>query len=103
MSKIDFKELMNIGLNSLFRNLGTNTGTFISVLTLLGMGFSSGIYYNDYKKNIEILDIKKAAFTELKELKDQNHFLSIEVKEIKAKHDLLLVEINELNIKSGNN
>ena len=38
------------GINALIKNLGTNAGTFIAMMTIIGMGFSGGVYYNDYKK-----------------------------------------------------
>ena len=48
----NFKLNIISAINALIKNLGTNTGTVISMCTLIGMGFSGGIYYNDYKKNI---------------------------------------------------
>jgi hypothetical protein len=71
------------GLNALIKNLGTNTGTFISITTLVGMGFSGGIYYNDYKKNIEILDLKKEHFLKLQELTTQNQLKELEISQLK--------------------
>ena len=69
----------------MIRNLGTNAGTFISILTLLGMGFSAGIIYNDFKKNIDILDLKKENFKEIKELNSKIEILITEKKEILVK------------------
>ena len=85
MGKIKPKKSSTFSLNSLIRNLGTNAGTFISILTLLGMGFSAGSYYNDFKKNIEILDIQKENFKEIKDLNSKIEVLITEKKEILVK------------------
>lgn len=58
----------NLAITKLISSLGTNVGTIVSVLTLIGMGFIAGTNFNDYKKNIEILDIKKETFEEIKTL-----------------------------------
>jgi hypothetical protein len=85
MGKIKPNKNRTLSLNSLIRNLGTNAGTFISILTLLGMGFSAGSYYNDFKKNIEILDIQKENFKEIKDLNSKIEVLITEKKEILVK------------------
>lgn len=63
-----FGRIFNLAATKLFTSLGTNVGTIVSVLTLFGMGFIAGTHFNDNRKNIEILDIKKNAFEEFKNL-----------------------------------
>ena len=65
--------------------MGTSAGTTISILTLLGMGFTAGIYYNNYVKNVEILDIKKDNFIEIQSLSYEIESLKLENKELKIK------------------
>ena len=72
------------GINALIKNLGTNAGTFIAMMTIIGMGFSGGVYYNDYKKNIEILDLKKDHFLKIQELTSQNQIKELEISQLKA-------------------
>ncbi|PLB18132.1 MAG: hypothetical protein TRG1_3051 [Flavobacteriaceae bacterium FS1-H7996/R] len=62
--------------------MGTSAGTAISILTLLGMGFTAGIYYNNYVKNVEILDIKKNNFMEVRTLKFEIESLKLDNKEL---------------------
>jgi len=69
----------------LIKQMGTSTGTTVSILTLLGMGFMAGIYYNNIMKNIEILEIKKDNFIEIRKLKLEIELLKLENKEIKIK------------------
>ncbi|RMA67694.1 hypothetical protein BXY75_0004 [Ulvibacter antarcticus] len=62
--------------------MGTNTGTAISILTLIGMGFGAGVYYQNLEKNVEIIEIKKNNFIELKNLVREIDNLKIENKEL---------------------
>lgn len=45
------------------------------------MGFGAGVYYNNYIRNIEILQIQKNNFLEIKTLQTQLQILQIENKE----------------------
>lgn len=45
------------------------------------MGFGVGIYYNNYIRNIEILEIQKKNFLEIQGLQTQLQILQIENKE----------------------
>ncbi|ADF51643.1 hypothetical protein ZPR_1307 [Zunongwangia profunda SM-A87] len=65
--------------------MGTSAGTAISIFTLLGMGFTAGVYYNDYVKNVEILEIKKNNFIEIQTLSYEIESLKLENKELKIK------------------
>jgi hypothetical protein len=85
MTKRRPKKNTIFNLNSLLKNLGTTAGAFISILTLLGMSFSAGSYYNDFKKNIEILDLQKENFKEIKDLNSKIEVLNSEKKEILIK------------------
>lgn len=78
------KKIFDATFNSLILKLGTNAGTIISIITLVGMGFSAGTYYNDYKKNIEILDLKTMHFKEVQELS-----LEIKLKKIELQQYIL--------------
>lgn len=62
--------------------MGTNTGTAISILTLIGMGFGAGLYYQNLEKNVEIIEIKKNNFIELKDLVREIDNLKIENKQL---------------------
>lgn len=97
MNKFKFSTLFNKSINLLIISLGTNVGTIISVLTLIGMGFTAGIYYNDYKKNIEILDIKKDYFIQIKELKNDRD--KLEMNNEFLKNRIELINENKLNSK----
>ena len=103
MSTTNIRSLFTTSLNLLILNLGTNVGTIISILSLFGMGFTAGTYYNDYKKNIEILDLKKSSFTELKDLRDKSQLLILEKKELETDKNLLVIEVKELHIKLEKN
>jgi hypothetical protein len=74
-----------ISFQFLIKQMGTSVGTTISILTLLGMGFTGGIYYNSYIKNVEILDIKKNNFIEIQSLSYEIKSLKFENKELKIK------------------
>ncbi|AXP81254.1 hypothetical protein CJ739_2173 [Mariniflexile rhizosphaerae] len=71
-----------ISFQFLIKQMGTSAGTAISILTLLGMGFTAGIYYNNYVKNVEILDIKKNNFMEVRTLKFEIESLKLDNKEL---------------------
>jgi len=86
MSNSNYKQLLNSSLSKLIHSLGTNVGTIISVLSLIGMGFTVGTYYNDYKKNIEILDLKKDFYKEYSDLKKEKDIFEIEIQ--KQKNEL---------------
>lgn len=85
MGRTKSKKNTTFSLNSLIRKLGTNAGTIISILTLLGMGFTAGSYFNDFKKNIEILNLQKENFKEIKDLNSKVDVLITEKKEILVK------------------
>ncbi|ROI12455.1 hypothetical protein EGH90_00055 [Kaistella haifensis] len=100
MSRSNYRNLLDTSLNKLIHSLGTNVGTILSVLGLIGMGFTVGTYYNDYKKNIEILDIKKDFYKEYSDLKKEKDILEIEIE--KQKNELENCEKTIIN-KSINN
>ena len=74
-----------ISLEYLIKKMGTSFGTTISILTILGMGFTAGSYYNSYIKNVEILEIKKNNFLEIQSLSIEIESLKLFNKELKLK------------------
>ncbi|WP_121905661.1 hypothetical protein [Ulvibacter antarcticus] len=76
------KKKRNLSIEILIKKMGTNTGTAISILTLIGMGFGAGVYYQNLEKNVEIIEIKKNNFIELKNLVREIDNLKIENKEL---------------------
>ena len=74
-----------ITIQYLIKQMGTSTGTTISILTLLGMGFTAGSYYNSYVKNVEILEIKKNNFLEIQSLSFEIESLKLINKELNLK------------------
>jgi hypothetical protein len=61
--------------------LGTSAGTVTTIVSLFAMGFGVGIYYNNYVRNIEILEIQKKNFIEIQTLQTQLQILQIENKD----------------------
>lgn len=57
----------------------------MSIFTLIGFGFGAGIYYNNFVRNIEILELKKQNFIEIQDVKSQIQLLQIENKELNIK------------------
>lgn len=72
-------------MQGLIKKLGTNAGTVVSIVSLIGLGFGAGIYYNNFVRNIEILEIKKQNFIEIQEVKSQIQLLQIENRELNIK------------------
>ncbi len=79
------KKKNKISFQFLIKQMGTSAGTAISIFTLLGMGFTAGIYYNSYVKNVEILEIKKNNFIEIQTLSYELKSLKLDNKELKIK------------------
>jgi hypothetical protein len=77
--------VVDIAIQGLIAKLGTNAGTVVSIFTLIGFGFGAGIYYNNFIRNIEILELKKQNFIEIQEVKSQIQILQIENKELNIK------------------
>lgn len=69
-------------IETLIIKMGSNAGTAISFLTLIGMGFGAGLYYQNLEKNVEIIELKKNNFIELKDLVREIENLKIENKEL---------------------
>lgn len=61
--------------------MGTSAGTVTTIVSLFAMGFGVGIYYNNYVRNIEILEIQKKNFLEIQALQTQLQILQIENKD----------------------
>lgn len=76
------KEKNNLSFQSLIKMMGTTGGTIITFATLIGIGFAAGVHYNDFKKNIEILEIKKDHFLEIQDLSNEINLLKIENREL---------------------
>jgi hypothetical protein len=76
------KKKTKISFQYLIKQLGTNTGTTISIFTLVGMGFGAGIYYQNLQKNLEILEIQKNNFIEVKSITTELEKLKIEEKKL---------------------
>jgi len=76
--------LTNIGtiLGDIIERLNKTTVSLIAIFTLIGMGFSVGIYYEDAISNAQIMELKNQHTLELIEIKNQQSLKIIELQKI---------------------
>ncbi|MEA1787716.1 hypothetical protein U1E44_16560 [Arenibacter sp. GZD96] len=76
------KKKKNIPFQYLIKQLGTSSGTALSIIAILSAGFGAGVYYQNLQKNLEILEIQKNNFIEVKSFTTELEKLRIEKKRL---------------------
>ncbi|MDO3695902.1 hypothetical protein QVZ41_13710 [Wenyingzhuangia sp. chi5] len=71
--------------NFIIDKLGSNSGSFVSILTLVSCGFFAGIYYKESQNNIVILELKKNNYIEIVNLKNKIQKIELENNYLKLK------------------
>lgn len=75
----------NKKIQSIIKMMGSPAGLIVSIFAIIGGAFTAGAYYNETRKNIEILDIQKDNFKELKILSKKINVLELENRELRKK------------------
>ena len=80
---------LNTIKDSIYKRLNSITVTLIGIFTLIGMGFTVGIYYKTVTSNTEISELKNKQSLELIELRNKQ---SLEIIELHKKISLLEIQ-----------